>query len=325
MKHNTTYGNLGGKQKMKKVLALILAIVLIVGLSACQAQPAAPAQAEQPVDTKIVITDLKGREITLDKVPERIVSLSPANTEILYAVGAGSKVVGVTSYCDFPAEVKDVEKIGSFEGPNLELIQKANPDVVLAGGYIQEDLIASLEQLNIPVISTEATDFNSIFDSIALIGKISGNDQKAEEVVKGMKDKIAEIQFKVKGHAPKSAFYVVWTDPLTTAGSGTFINDVIKAAGGVNTAEKVEFWAKYSAEELVKDNPEYLLSAIHSTNEGITADFFKQSPVFKNLDSVKNGKVHLMSDDNVVSRPGPRIVQAIEEVAKVLHGDMVKF
>ena len=311
---------------MKKVLAFILAITLIIGLSACQAQQTvAPEPTAQPAaDTKIVITDLKGREITLDKVPERIVSLSPANTEILFAVGAGDKVVGVTSFCDFPAEVKDVEKIGSFEGPNLELIQKANPDVVLAGGYIQEDLIASLEQLNIPVVSTEATDFNSIFDSIALIGKLSGNDQKAAEVVKGMKDKIAEIQDKVKGQTPKSAFYVVWTDPLTTAGSGTFINDVIKAAGGINTAEKVEYWAKYSAEELVKDNPEYLLSAFHSTNEGITADFFKQSPVFKNLDSVKNGKVHLMSDDNVVSRPGPRIVLAIEEIAKVLHGDIIK-
>lgn len=311
---------------MKKILALILAIVLVVGLSACQAQQtAAPTPTEQPaVDTKIVITDLKGRQITLDKAPERIVSLSPANTEILFAVGAGDKVVGVTSFCDFPAEVKDVEKIGSFEGPNLELIQKAKPDVVLAGGYIQEDLIASLEQLNIPVISTEATDFNSIFDSIALIGKVSGNEQKAAEVVKGMKDKIAEIQDKVKGQTPKSVFYVVWTDPLTTAGSGTFINDVIKAAGGINTAEKVEYWAKYSAEELVKDNPEYLLSSLHATNEGVTVDFYKQSPVFKNLDSVKNGKVYLMSDDNVVSRPGPRIVQAIEEIAKALHGDIIK-
>lgn len=311
---------------MKKILALILSIVLIVGLSACQAQqPAAPAPAEQPAtEIKLEITDLKGRKITLDKIPERIVSLSPANTEILFAVGAGDKVVGVTSFCDYPAETKDVNKIGTFEGPNLELIQKANPDVVLAGGYIQEDLITSLEQLNIPVISTEATDFNSIFDSIALIGKLSGNEQKAEEVVKGMKDKIAEIQDKVKDQTPKSAFYVVWTDPLTTAGSGTFINDVIKTAGGINTAEKVEYWAKYSAEQLVKDNPEYLLSAFHSTNEGITADFFKQSPVFKNLDSVKNGKVHLMSDDNVISRPGPRIVQAIEEVAKVLHGDIIK-
>ena len=160
---------------MKKILAIVLSIVLIVGLSACQAQqPEATAQTVQPTaDTKIEITDLKGRQITLDKVPERIVSLSPANTEILYAVGAGAKVVGVTSFDDYPAEVKEIEKIGTFEGPNLELIQKAKPDVVLAGGYIQEDLIASLEQLNIPVISTEATDFNSIFDSIALIGKVS--------------------------------------------------------------------------------------------------------------------------------------------------------
>jgi iron complex transport system substrate-binding protein len=313
-------------EKMKKILTLMLSLILIVSLSACQAQqPATPAPAEQPAaDAKLEITDLKGRQITLDKIPERIVSLSPGNTEILFALGAGDKVVGITSYCDYPAETKDVEKIGTFEGPNLELIQKAKPDVVLAGGYIQEDLIASLEQLNIPVISTEATDFNSIFDSISLVGKISGNEEKATEIVKGMKDKIVEIQDKVKGQTPKSVFYVIWTDPLTTAGSGTFINDVIKAAGGINTAEKVEYWAKYSAEELVKDNPEYLLSSIHATNEGVTVDFYKQSSVFKNLDSVKNNKVYLMSDDNVISRPGPRIVQAIEEIAKAIHGDIIK-
>ncbi|MGB7603915.1 MAG: ABC transporter substrate-binding protein [Lutisporaceae bacterium] len=307
---------------MKKILALILSIVLIVGLSACQAQQPANSESTetQAADTKIEITDIKGRQITFDKVPERIISLSPANTEILYAVGAGDKVVGVTSYCDYPAEVLEVEKIGTFEGPNLELIQKLKPDVVLAGGYIQEDLITSLEQLNIPVVSTEATDFNSIFDSIALVGKVSGNDEKAAEVVKGMKDKIAEIQYKVKGKTPKSVFYVVWTDPLSTAGSGTFINDVIKAAGGINTAEKVQYWAKYSIEELVKDNPEYLFSSKHATNEGVTADFYRDSPLFKNLDSVKNNKIYLMSDDNIVSRPGPRIVQAIEEIAKVLHG-----
>jgi len=312
---------LRGEQELKKILALILSIVLIVGLSACQAQQPATTTPTEPqaADTKIEITDLKGRQITFDKVPERIVSLSPANTEILYAVGAGDKVVGVTSFCDYPAEVSNAEKIGTFDGPNLELIQKAKPDVVLAGGYIQEDLIASLEKLNIPVVSTEATDFNGIFDSIALIGKLSGNDENAAEVVKGMKDKIAEIQDKVKDKTPKSVFYVVWTDPLTTAGSGTFINDVIKAAGGTNTAEKVQNWAKYSMEELIKDNPEYLISSMHATNEGITADFYKESPLFKNLDSVKNNKIYLMSDDNVVSRPGPRIVQAIEEIAKVLH------
>lgn len=310
---------------MKKILALVLTLVLMVAMTACQTQQTTPAPAEQPAaETKIEITDLKGRQITLDKVPERIVSLSPSNTEILFAVGAGSKVVGVTSYCNFPEEALAVEKVGTFEGPNLELIQKVKPDVVLAGGYIQEDLIASLEQLNIPVVSTEATDFNSIFDSIALIGKLSGNDQKAEEVIKGMKDKIAEIQAKVKDQTPKSVFYVVWTDPLTTAGAGTFINDAIKTAGGINTAEKVEYWAKYSAEELVKDNPEILFSSKHATDKGVTEDFYKNDAVFKNLDSVKNNKIYLMSDDDIISRAAPRIVQAIEEIAKVLHPDSFK-
>ncbi len=321
---HTYVGSFLEGKELKKVLAILLAIMLLGLFTGCQ-QQAVQTPAEQPAaDTKIVVTDLKGQEITLDKVPERIVSLSPANTEILYAVGAGSQVVGVTSYCDYPAETANVEKIGTFDGPNMELIQKVKPDVVLAGGYIQEDLIASLQQLNIPVVSTEAADFGSIYSSIELIGKVSGHSDKAAEVIQGMKDRISAVEGKLKDQAPKSVFYVVWTEPLTTAGKGTYINDVIKAAGGINTAEKVEGWAKYSAEELVKDNPEYLLSSKHATNEGVTTDFYKQSPVFKQLDSVKNDKIYLMSDDNTIARPGPRIVEAIEEMAKALHGDVIK-
>jgi iron complex transport system substrate-binding protein len=303
---------------LKKILAIVLAIMLLGIFTGCQ-QQAVQQPAEHGPDTKILVTDLTGKEVALDKVPERIVSLSPANTEILFAIGAGSQVVGITSFCNYPAETANIQKIGTFDGPNLELIQKAKPDVILAGGYIQEDLIASLAQLNIPVVSTEAADFNSIYSSIELIGKVTGHSDKAAEVIQGMKDKIAQVQNQVKDQTPKSVFYVVWTDPLTTAGKGTFINDIIKAGGGINVAEKAEGWAKYSAEELLKDNPEYLLSSKHATNDGITENFFKQSPVFSQLDSVKNSRIYLMSDDDTVARPGPRIVEAIEEMAKALH------
>lgn len=310
---------------MKKLIVFAIAMIMMLNLAGCAKQPVqqepAPAQnTESAQAQKIEITDFKGRSIVLDKVPERIVSLSPSNTEILFALGAGDRVVGVTSYCDYPEEAKKIEQVGTFEGPNMELIKKVQPDVVLAG-YIQEEAVKALEDMGITVIVTEAESFEGIYQSIGNIGKITGTEAKAEEIVAGMKSKIADIEAKTKDMKKPTVFYVVWADPLTTAGSKTFINDVIKAAGGINVAEKVESWAKYSAEELVKDNPEILVAALHSTDKGMTKEDLSKNQVFSKLECVKQGKVHVMSDDNVISRPGPRIVQAVEEMHKVFFGE----
>lgn len=309
---------------MKKLVIIAIAMIMIFNLAGC-AKPAAPQEpvpaqnAEVVQGQKVEVTDFKGRSIVLDKVPEKIVSLSPSNTEILFALGAGSKVVGVTSYCDYPEEAKKVEQVGTFDGPNMELIKKVQPDVVLAG-YIQEEAVKALEAMGITVIVTEAESFEGIYQSIGIIGKITGTDAKAEELIADMKRKIADIEAKTKDKEKPTVFYVVWADPLTTAGSKTFINDVIKAAGGINVAEKVESWAKYSVEELVKDNPEMLVAALHSTDKGMTKEDLSKNQVFSKLECVKQGKVHVMSDDNVISRPGPRIVQAVEEMHKVFFG-----
>ena len=308
---------------MRKLLILAIAMIIILNLSGCN-------KLDVPQDTdfapgsgsgnelQIEVTDFKGREIVLDKVPQKIVSLSPSNTEILFALGAGDRVVGVTSYCDYPEEAKKVEKMGDYEGPNMELIMKAQPDVVLAG-YVQEELVKNLERMGIPVIVTEAESFEAIYQSISLIGKVTGTDAEAEKITAEMKSKIAEIEAKTKDKEKPTVFYLVWKDPLMTAGSKTFINDVIKAAGGINIAEKVDGWAKYSAEELIKDNPEILVAALHSTDKGMTKEDLSKNQIFSKLECVKKGKVYVMSDDNIISRPGPRIVKAIEEMAGVFY------
>lgn len=310
---------------LKKLLIFTIAIIMALNLAGCAKPPASqgtvPAQSSENENTvKIEVTDFKDRNIVLDKVPQKIVSLSPSNTEILFALGAGDRVVGVTSYCDYPEEAKKVEQVGDFEGPNMELIKKVQPDVVLAG-YLQEEAVKTLEGMGIPVIVTEAESFDAIYESIGLIGKITGTDAKAYEIVEGMKDKISEIEAKTKDKKKPKVFYLVWADPLMTAGSKTFINDVIKVAGGINVAEKVESWAKYSAEELVKDNPEILVAALHSTDKGMTKEDLSKDQIFSKLECVKQGRVYVMSDDNIISRPGPRIIQAIEEMNKMFSGE----
>jgi iron complex transport system substrate-binding protein len=302
---------------MKKHIMLLVSCIMVFNLFGC----AGSQQHAEPGDTgKIEIVDFKGRSVVLDKKPRKIVSLSPSNTEILFALGAGDKVVGVTSFCDYPEEAKKIERMGDYEGPNIELIRKAQPDVVLAG-YVQEETVKMLEKMGIPVVISEAESFEAIYHSISLIGEITGTETEAEKIIKGMKDKIAEIQAKIKDKEKPRVFYVVWKDPLTTAGSRTFINDVIKAAGGINVAEKVESWAIYSAEEMIKDNPDMLIAAFHSTDEGMTREDLSRDRIFSMLECVKQGKVYVMPDDNIISRPGPRIVLAIEDMARVLYGD----
>ena len=302
---------------MKKIIMLLIACITILSLFGC----VDTQQKKEFEDAgKIEVTDIKGRSIVLDKIPQRIVSLSPSTTEILFALGAGDRVVGVTSYCDYPEEAKKVEKIGDYDEPNMELIRKVQPDVVLAG-YVKEETAEALEKMGIPVIITEAEDFDTIYHSIKLVGEITGTAAEAEAIINGMKSKIAEIEAKTKDKGKPRVFYLVWKDPLFTAGSKTFINDVIKAAGGINVAEKVEGWANYSAEEMIKDNPDMLIAALHSTDEGMTREDLSGDRLFSLLECVKQGRVYIMPDDNIISRPGPRIVQAIEDMSKVLHGE----
>ncbi len=192
--------------------------------------------------------------------------------------------------------------------------------MVLAG-YIQEEAVKAMEAMGITVIVTEAESFEAIYTSIDIIGKITGTEAKADEIITGMKAKIAEIQARNSDKEKQKVFYVVWTDPLTTAGSKTFINDVIKTAGGINVAEKVEGWADYSAEQLIKDAPDMLIAALHSTDKGMAKADLEKNQIFSKLECVKAGKVYVMSDDNIISRPGPRIVQGIEEMQRALYGE----
>jgi len=305
-------------KRLRKLTIIMLTLMLLLALTSCQTGESSDNSKET---AKIEIMDIKGKKVVLNKTPERIVSLSPTNTEIIFALGAGEKLVGVTSYCDYPEEAKDIDKIGDFDNPNIELIKKMNPDLVLAGGFLQEDLMAALEGLSIPVASTEAAGVESIYDSIAMIGKFVGQETKAEELINNIKKDIEEIEIKVMGKEKPKVFYLVWKEPLFTTGQGTYINEIIQIAGGQNVAAETEGWAQYSFEELLKQNPDILIAAYHSTDEGMRKEDIMKDELFSKLPCVRDGKIHVMTDDNIVSRPGPRVVEAIREMAEALHND----
>ncbi len=300
---------------MKKSLIIILIVVILL-FTACQKQEEV---LENNNDKGIVITDMEGKTVELERLPERIVSLSPSNTEIVFALGAGSRLVGITSFCDYPDETSDIEKIGDFEGPNIELLKKVQPDVILAGVYVQDDIAIAIEGLGIPVIMTEASSFDGIPDSIALIGKIVGEEEEAKRIILDMQNIIDGVKDRTIDSEKPEIFYIAWIDPLITTGSDTFVDDVITISGGLNIAEEIIGWTHYSTEELINRNPDMLIVAWHANNEGISKEEIMADPILRNLDCVKKGNIYIMKDDNLISRPGPRIVEGVQEMAKAIE------
>jgi iron complex transport system substrate-binding protein len=276
----------------------------------------------------MTITDGTGREVTLEAAPESIISLSPSNTEILFAVGAGNSVVGVTKYCDFPAEAQGLPKVGGFSADSIsiETIVSLQPDLVLANGSGQESVITALEQASIKVIAVNATSFEDVYANIEMVGKITGHETEAIAVVDGMKARVAAVAEKIASVPQEdrpTVFWEVWDEPLMTAGPGTFIGQMIEKAGGINIFGNLsEDYPQVSAEEIITRNPAVILGP-DSHGDKLIAEQLAARPGWDQIDAVKNNKIFLI-DGNTSSRPGPRLVDALEAIAKALYPDLFK-
>ncbi len=291
------------------LVVAVLALALPAGCGSKADDAAKPAGAAFPV----TVTDDAGREVTVEAAPERIVSLAPANTEILYGLGLLGKVVGVTTYDDFPPEVESIEKVGDFVTPNLEAITAARPDIVFVTTGVQADIIAKLEKTGAVVIAVDPQSLEAVYASIEMVGKATGTSGKATEVVSGMKDELASIQDAIDA-APVRCFVEIAQEPLYTAGAGTLMNDLIDQAGGENVVTE-EGYVAYSVEQLLTDNPEVYLATKGSMNDPAS---LKDRAGYSKLTAVKNDRVVLL-DDNLVSRPGPRVIEGIRQIAVALH------
>ena len=291
----------------KKIGAVLIALLLLTALSGCIELPLGE---EHP----LTITDDLGREVA---VPE-VISLAPSNTEKLFAVGAGDRVVGVTDFCDYPREAQEKDKIGGFATVNIEKVVALAPDLILATG-IHEPIIEDLERLNLTVVVLDPKNVDDILGNIRLTGRITGQVETAEELATNMEHRINAITDRTKelpdAQKPK-VFYIVWNDPLMTAGPGTFTNDLIHLVGEINIAGDAETrYPVYSLEMLVKQNPDVI---IFSTHAGVTAEQLKTDDVWQGISAIETGRIFSI-DADIISRPGPRIVDGLEEMAKYIH------
>jgi len=271
------------------------------------------------------IVDGLGRKVTINTVPQRIVSLAPSNTEILFALGLGDKVVGDTEYCNYPEAAKTKPKVGGFSTVDIEKVVSLRPDLVLATKIHSKTVIPALENLGIAVVALAPHSLNEILDSIALAGKITGQDKEAGEVVNDMNTRIKEITDKTQklppGHRPR-VFYVTWHDPLWTAGPGTISNDVINLAGGQNIASDINGDKTIDLETVINRNPEVIIVSVGmGTGEDLPWQYIKSESRLKNTQALLNGRVYKI-DGDLIDRPGPRIVEALEQMAQFIHPEL---
>ncbi|MFT9849051.1 ABC transporter substrate-binding protein [Aneurinibacillus sp. REN35] len=314
---------------MKRYTSLILAALLLVLLAACgntastpsgEQQPAGGETAQAPGKFPLTIKDGTGTEVTLEKKPERIVSIIPSTTEIAYAVGAGDKVVGVSNYDNYPEEVTKKEKVGDLK-VNMEKVVSLEPDLILADTGNGE-AVDALRKTGLPVVVMEAKNFDEIYTSIEMIGKATGNDAKAADVVNKMKADVEAVKKKVESVAEDKRPNVwVEVDPsLFTAGTGTFIHDMITMSGGKNIAADLEGWKQLSEEKVLQRNPDVILNTYgYYDKEG--AEKIKKRPKWQHVKAVQNGRVFAV-DSDVVNRPGPRITEGLKEIAAELHPEL---
>ena len=310
---------------MKKGLFYILALIIVIGaLTGCASSQPPEDQAEVPQHEEpqytgdlLEIVDDFGNEIKLDQPAERIISLAPSNTEILFAIGAGEKVIGVTTYDDYPEEALAIEKIGDFNGINIERIIELEPDLVINYGDGITEENQRLIEAGIPIAGFEPESIEEITDVIIRIGVLTGNAEEASALAEDMIDRKNEIVEKLQDVDQKKVFYEIWHEPLMAAGPGSFVDELIILAGGENIAADADSeYPQFDLEQLIERNPQVYITANDLPEK--TIESIKERPGYAEIDAVKEDQLYLV-DGNIMSRPGPRIIQALELIVESIH------
>lgn len=269
------------------------------------------------VSSRSFIDDI-GRRVYLAKAPSRIISLAPSVTEMLFAIGAGAQVVGVTQFCDYPPEASLKTKVG-YANPNLESLVALQPDLIVAPQeFLKPDLIGKLEQLKIPVFILSARTVEDVVGHIQTLGRMLDHTTEATVLGMDLRQQIARIKTRTQSAAPIRVLYVLNSEPLITVGPGSFIDQLIGLAGGINIAAKsATAYPRLSMEVVLQENPDILVFPIGKT-EGISESEQQSWRKWSTLTAVKENNLRQIPAD-LLNRPGPRIGKALELLVDLFH------
>jgi len=269
-----------------------------------------------------VRTDQTGRRVDVPEHPQRLISLAPSITETLYALGAGDLLVGDTDYCDYPPEAKLKPHVGQLLNPSLERIVALKPDLVVGSPEANRRETADLlERLHIPLYGLTAHTLDETLRSIEDLGDVIGREQEAKQLDAQLRRRVADVESRVRDLPRPKVLFVVWYRPLISAGPNTFISDVVRRAGGTSITDDLKSdWPHLSLEEAVHRNPDVLLFP-GSESFAPSLDDFARLPGWKEMAAVKAGRMYRVSEG--IMHPSPRLVDALEEVARLLHPEAV--
>ena len=301
-------------QKVYKIILLL--IVAHIALFGCGSS----GKKAKNRDSEI-FTDAMQRQVTVPRPVKSIVSMAPNITEMLFAIGLDKEIVGVTNFCDYPDAAASKPKIGGYYNPNIEMILSLAPDLIIAtpDGYSRER-IEKLDHSGISAFLVNPQDIDEVLEAMLILGKIAGKSELAKQVVENLRMRVESVREKVNSVAPEEKpkiFYEIGHDPLITAGPGSFVNNLISAAGGINIAnDAASDWPRYSVEAVIMKEPDIIITAPHiapgeeNTATEADANVWRK---YKTIPAVKNGRIYSV-DPNILLRSGPRIVDGLEKL-----------
>jgi len=283
--------------------------------SRAQTPPASPSPT--PVYKEVV--DEVGRTVRIPQPVQRIVSLAPSLTETIYALGLQDRLVGDTDYCDYPPDAQKKNKVGGAINPSLEQVVALRPDVVLVTkGLNLIETVNALDNLGISSYGTDPHTVQEIISSTERLAEVLGVPEAGATLGADLERHLAELQQRLNGLPPRRVLFIVWSDPLISVGKGTFIADAMRLAGATSIVDSAQDWPHMSLEEVVRLQPEFLVfAASHSDSAQNDFDVLAERPGWRGLDAVRNRRFAVISD--AVNRTAPRIVSAIEDLARQLH------
>lgn len=270
------------------------------------------------------IKDDSGVLVSFRQNPQRIISLAPNNTEILFALGLGDRVVGVTTYCNYPPEAGQKPKVGDLQG-NLEQVVAMKPDLVVAKWSLNKDAVANLRKLNIPVLCVEPESIDGVYRAIRMVAQATGTGEVGEKIVSEMKSGLDRVQGRLAQVPPSQrskVFIEIGDQPLYTTGAQTFVDEVVRLGGGLNIAADIQGYQMYGMETVVEKNPDVIL-ALDSYYVDVDK-VIKKRPGWEGIKAVREGRIIGQLDLDMINRPGPRSAEAVEKIAQALYPEIFK-
>jgi iron complex transport system substrate-binding protein len=264
------------------------------------------------------LTDQTGRRVTIETRPRRIVSLVPSVTEIIFAIGAQDRLVGVTDFCDYPPAARRKPSVGGMLAPSLETLVELKPDLVVATtAGNREETFTQLDQLRIPVYVVNPTRVADVLDLISRVGRLTGREGAAAQLRASLGARIDAVSSRVRARPRPRVLYVLWPDPLIVPGRGGLVSELLALAGGDSVTEDAgEPYPRFSLEAAIARAPEVIILASHGSRQGRMARETWER--FTSLPAIRDGRLYT-ADGDLLHRYGPRIVDGLETLARFIH------